>query len=160
MDYIEIYTDGSHMKHGDGYLGIGAYCKYKGNEYKLSKDCKNLLVEYNIKEKISNPTCEFIGFCEILKMIYNTETKFNFIFKIDYIGVEKWMKGEWKCKKSYIKKIKEKCDFYIKNINSGIKIEHVEGHSGNYGNNQADILAKSKNEINTFPELLKLIADM
>lgn len=148
---IEIYTDGSHFKHGDGYLGIGAYCKYKDTEYKMSKDCGKLLPEYGIiNEKVSNPTAEFIGFCEILKLIYLSEIKSDFVFKIDYEGIEKWMTGKWKCKKSYIKKIKEQCDFYVKNIHGKIRIEHVKGHSKNYCNDQADILAKSKTEINTF----------
>jgi len=154
---IEIYTDGSHFKHGDGYLGIGAFCKYKDTEYKLSKDCGKLLSDYGINENVSNPTAEFIGFCEILKLIYMYKVKSDFVFKIDYEGIEKWMTGKWKCKKSYIKKIKEQCDFYIKNIPGEIKIEHVKGHSKIYGNNQADILAKSKTEMNTFTQLFQNI---
>ena len=154
---IEIYTDGSHFKHGDGYLGIGAYCKYKDTEYKLSKDCGKLLLDYGINEKVSNPTAEFIGFCEILKLIYMYKVKCSFVFKIDYEGIENWMTGKWKCKKSYIKKIKEQCDFYIKNIPGEIKIKHVKGHSKNYGNNQADILAKSKTEMDTFTQLFQNI---
>jgi len=155
---IEIYTDGSHMKHGDNYLGIGAFCSYLGKEYKLSKNCSsNLLEEYGIKDDVSNPTAEFIAFCEVLKMIYLLQSSLNFVFKIDYNGIEKWMNGTWNCREKYIKKIKEKCDFYILNMKSKIKIEHVSGHSNNYGNDQADILAKSKIEINTFDILFSKI---
>lgn len=155
MIRIEIFTDGSHFKHGDGYLGIGVFCIYDNKEYKLSKNCdENLLKEYGITEtNVSNPTGEFVAFAETLKLLRSVKNNYVFVFKIDYEGVGKWMNNEWKCKKPYIKKIKEKCDAYLKEINGKVEIEHVKGHSKIYGNEQADKLAKCREEIDTISEL-------
>jgi len=155
MNKIEIFSDGSHFKHYDGYLGIGVFCSYLGKEYKLSKHCdKDLLKEYGIKEtKVSNPTAEFLAFVETLKLLRNVKNEYIFVFKIDYEGVRKWMNNEWKCKQPYIKKIKEKCDEYLKEIKSEIIFEDVKGHSKIYGNEQADKLAKSRQKIDTLSEL-------
>jgi len=155
MNKIEIFTDGSHFKHGDNYLGIGVFCIHKDKEYKLSDHCdEKLLKEYEILEtKVSNPTSEFICFAETLKLLRNVKNPYIFVFKIDYEGVGKWMNNEWKCKKPYIKKIKEKCEIYLKEIKGKVEIEHVKGHSKNYGNEQADKLAKCRERIDTISEL-------
>jgi ribonuclease H-related protein len=162
LNTIEIYTDGSHKKHSlDNYIGFGAFCSYMEKEYKLSGDCdKEILLDYGISPltKISNPTAEFLGFAEILKIISDFSKKndlknYTFIFKIDYQGVKNWINGSWKCKETYIKKIKQKCDLLLFEIPSQILIEYVPAHSGNKYNDQADELAKSKISINTFPLL-------
>ena len=159
MDRIEIFSDGSHFKHGDGYLGIGVFCIYNNEEYMLSNHCDgDLLKEYGITEtKLSNPTCEFLSFGETLKMLRNVKNPHIFVFKIDYEGVGKWMNNEWKCKQPYIKKIKEKCDEYLKQINGKIEIEHVKGHSKIYGNEQADKLAKNREKIDTLSDLFNTL---
>jgi len=161
---IEIYTDGSHSKHEEnGYLGFGAFCSYLGQEYEFSGTCtKELLLKYGIdpETKLSNCTMEFLAFAEFLQMIYELKrdlSKYTFIFKIDYVGVENWVKNIWKTKEIYIKKIKERCEFLMKNINAQIKFEHVEGHSNIYGNERADKLAKSSIPINTFPILFHIL---
>jgi len=160
---IEIYTDGSHSKHeSEGYLGFGAFCSYMGDEYLYSADCTDkLLTEYGIEPstKLSNCTMEFLAFAELLRMIYEYKiSNYIFVFKIDYEGVAKWISNIWKANKPYIKKIKERCDFLLKNIKAEIKIEHVPGHSNIYGNKRADQLAKSKIPINTFPKLFDILA--
>ena len=154
---LEIFSDGSHSKHEkNGYLGIGVFCSYMGNEYKLSKNCDyEMIKEYDIESNVlSNCTMEFLAFAETLKMLIGKKLKrYIFIFKIDYEGVQNWMNGNWKCKQIYIQKIKEKCDNYLSQIDAKIKIEHVPGHSNIYGNEQADKLAKSKKTIDTLSEL-------
>ena len=160
MATIEIFTDGSHFKHNnDGYLGIGVFCIYNDKEYKLSNHCdESLLKEYGITEtKLSNPTMEFLAFAETLKLLRNVKNSYIFVFKIDYEGVGKWMKNEWKCKKPYIKKIKEKCDLYLKEIKGKVEIQHVKGHSKIYGNEQVDKLAKCREKIDTIYELIRLL---
>lgn len=161
---IEIYSDGSHSKHEkNGYLGFGAFCSYMGVEYVFSANCTDvLLMEYGIEPttKVSNCTMEFLAFAEFLKMLYKFEKDFSnytFTFKIDYEGVANWIYGIWKTKEPYIKKIKERCDFLLKNIKAEIKIEHVPGHSNIYGNERADQLAKSKIPINTFSKLFEIL---
>lgn len=157
---IEIYSDGSHFKHSqEQYLGIGVFALYLGEEYRLSDHCDTeLLREYGIENsKISNPTCEFLAFAQTLKFLsqYDLNPKYTFVFKIDYVGVANWMEGTWRCKEPYIQKIKTICDAYIRKIKSKIVIEHVAGHSGNYGNDQADKMAKCQEKINTLGFLLE-----
>lgn len=156
---IILYTDGSHFKKTNGHLGCGIFCIYNNQEYKYSKVCdKDLLDTYGIITTVSNPTAEFIGYVEALKLLYNSSkdlSGYNIIFKIDYIGVSKWMSGEWQCKEDHIKKIKTQADFYKAKLSCNIIIEYVLGHSGDYGNDQADLLAKNTNNINTFDKLFK-----
>lgn len=160
---IEIFTDGSHKKHSvNNYIGFGAFCSYNDKEYKLSGNCdQNILLEYGIEPEtnISNPTAEFLGFAEILKMIHKFANlkKYKFVFKIDYNGVKNWMNGSWKCKETYIKKIKQKCDLLLSEIQSQILIEYVPSHSGVKGNEEADALAKSDIKINTFSDLFSIL---
>lgn len=155
---IIIYTDGSHKKHSKfNYIGFGAYCKYNDVKYELSGTCnKTLLKTYNISEnaKISNPTAEFIGFAEVLHQLSKvlTSTSITLCFKIDYEGVKKWMSGEWKCKKTYIKKIKKKCDDIINKVGFNIEIDYVPAHSNDYGNDKADELAKNEEIFSNFNE--------
>jgi len=100
---------------------------------------------------ISNPSAEYIGFVEVLKILSKIFKKDELIiFKIDYEGVRKWTEGSWKCKEEHIKKIKQKADEIMKELTFRVSIEHVPGHSGNYGNEQADLLSKCKENINTF----------
>lgn len=150
---IEIYTDGSHQP-SKKYVGYGAYCLYNGKEFKLSGEC-------DIKDyEVSNPTAEFLGFAAVLRTLEDgfdeakTLAPYQFIFKIDYEGVGRWMSGEWQTRKPYIKRIKEECDDLIAKLKLNYVIEHVKGHSGNYGNEQADKLATSMEHHNNFDELL------
>jgi len=156
--YLDIYTDGSHQKHvSGGYIGYGAWCKYLDTEYSLSGSLdKFTLLEYNIDEKeiVSNPTSEFVAFAEVLNRFRKLQTKIKITFWIDYIGVSKWMSGEWKAKKDYIQKIKTRCKQHLEDISlnskSEIEIKYVPGHQGIKGNEMADKLAKSNQTIDDF----------
>lgn len=164
---IEVFTDGSHFKHvADSDVGMGIFAIFDGKEFKYSGSCdKDFLKEYGIQEgvKISNPTGEMGAFTEALKRIYLSEktgkdlSEYTFLFKIDYEGVGKWMSGQWKCKEEYIRKIKEKADFYVSHIKAKIEIEYVPAHSGDYGNDEADKLAKSNQCFDTFSELFNFL---
>ena len=155
---LDIYTDGSHSKHIEGgYIGYGAWCKYYGVEYSLSGHLDhNKLPEYGIdkKEPVSNPTAEFMAFAEVLKRFVFLKTKVKLTFWIDYIGVQKWMAGEWQAKKSYIQKIKRFCQERLLDIARGtestVEIKYVPGHTGVLGNEKADKLAKNETTIDEF----------
>ena len=71
--------------------------------------------------------------------------------------LEKWMSGEWVCKKQYIKQIKETCMELIGKIGCRYIITYVPGHSGIYGNDRADELAKSQIDRSDFNELIELL---
>ena len=155
---INIYTDGSHQPYNNNYLGAGAYCNYKENEYELSITCdKEYLTKYKIKEAgCSNPTAEFFGFAEVLRYFVGV-SGYSIHFHIDYEGVDNWMNGSWNCKKTYIKKIKEYCKEILTRIKCDVHIFHIDGHSGNKGNDRADILAKSPDVHSNFQELIDLL---
>lgn len=58
----------------------------------------------------------------------------------DYIGLSKWVTGEWNTNKTYTLKYKEfMIPFYQQNI---IQFKWVKGHTGVLGNEIADRLAK------------------
>ncbi len=59
----------------------------------------------------------------------------------DYDGIEKWVTGEWNTRKRSTRSYASLMKHVIK---SGLKItfQHVEGHSGIPGNEEADRLAK------------------
>ena len=56
----------------------------------------------------------------------------------DYEGVEKWPTGQWKANKGYTKEYAE----FFKSLQSEVTFTHTKGHSGVFGNEVADGLAK------------------
>jgi hypothetical protein len=160
---IDIYTDGSHIKGGanPGHIGSGAYCCWKGKEYRLCRPCTpEVLVKYGIdsNEVVSNPTAEFLAFAEVLCMFQHRDIPPNYTicFHIDYVGVRAWMVGDWQAKKSYIAAIRDTCHNYMTNIPNKVVIEYVASKS-DAGNLEADALAKSSNPVDTFGELLRAL---
>lgn len=60
--------------------------------------------------------------------------------RYDYIGVEKWVTGEWKAKNACTRKYKKRMDELSTKIE--IKFKKVDAHSGNPFNELADLEAK------------------
>lgn len=159
---VNIYTDGSHQR-SRNYLGIGAFCSYKRKEYSLSLKCDgDMLNMYDIDEtNCSNPTAELLGFAEVLKVLKDLKVKptFNIVFHIDYIGVKCWIEGTWQARETYIIKIRDECLKLMKQIGCQIRVNHIRGHTGIYGNERADKLAGDLNSFNNFHELISVIED-
>ena len=59
----------------------------------------------------------------------------------DYEGTAAWVLGKWKCKKPETRRY---AMVMWKAMDAGLRIyfNHVKGHSGNWGNDEADQLAK------------------
>lgn len=158
-DQCVIYTDGSHQR-GKKYLGIGAYCQYQGAEYKMSLQCDDkMLSSYGISESAcSNPTSEFLAVAEVLRELNRSTLPFRsdimIIFMNDYIGPANWISGNWKANESHIQQILKECHILIKKINVPVQFQHVKGHSGNYGNDQADKLASDHDSHSNFSALI------
>ena len=59
----------------------------------------------------------------------------------DYEGIAAWVLGKWKCKKPETRRY---AMVMWKAMDAGLRIyfNHVKGHSGNWGNDEADQLAK------------------
>ena len=64
----------------------------------------------------------------------------DIVIRYDYEGVEKWITGEWTCRKPISQQYRDKMYELMKQI--GVTFEHVKAHKGNEGNNHADRLAK------------------
>lgn len=164
---ITIYTDGSHQR-SKNYLGIGAWCEHQGETYELSQQCDlELLATYGITNpevssslrsdidlKISSPTAEFIAFTEVLRHLHGIPNTWTVIFKIDYVGVGNWVRGDWQTSEPHIKKILSVARQLICLLDCHVKIEYVPGHSNNIGNDHADRLAKSHLNHNNFHLLI------
>ncbi|CAG7581598.1 MAG: putative Ribonuclease HI [uncultured marine phage] len=154
---IKIYTDGSDIK-GTGKIGYGVFILYNDNEYRMSgisnqSDFKKF---YNIKENVSNPTMELMALLKTLVEFRNTDLNIEVL--ADYQGVQKWISGEWKAKKVYIKDMTRRIHGLINQINENggsVKLTWVKGHSGDYGNDQADLVAKDRKVYNEIPSLLE-----
>ena len=159
---IEVFTDGSHKKHEkNGHLGVGIFCRYMDEEYEYSLPItKEILEKEGIdpSTKLSNPFAEIYAYKELLRLIYSSGkdlSKYTFLVKIDYEGVNNWMNGSWRCNEEYIKKIKSFCDNYLSKLKCKIIIQHVPSHSGIYGNERVDQLAKSEVYKNTVSKLFE-----
>lgn len=156
---LEIYTDGSHFKNGgSGRKGFGAYfVPIKNGEggfipknISIEIDQKFMKSEFGVTEtEISNPTMEIAACCYSLKSMVENLDKLQDIKLIksyaDYEGVQFWLNGSWRITKPYIRKIVDLIRVYeetLKKVGINIEYIHVDGHSGIYGNEMADKLAK------------------
>ena len=153
-----IYTDGSHLKHTSGRLGIGGVLIDPITNKKIAAFSKEISVDYMIKNygtsDVSNPTCEMLANLWALREFASEiGPEDEICMKADYIGVQAWNTKVWKINKPYIQKIKEDTDAEIKRqrLLGRIKYDWVKGHQKKsvmtkdaYWNNYVDKLAKGE----------------
>ena len=135
MKYM-IYTDGA-CSGNPGKGGWGAFIQDNGNEKNISGN----------ELKTTNNRMELTAVIRALE-IYNKSEKIEIFTDSKYVmqGITEWIKN-WKInnwKTSQKKEVKNK-DLWILLDEAAQKHEiawtWVKGHSGNYGNEQADKLA-------------------
>lgn len=150
MKIYDIYTDGSHLKHKSGRLGIGGVlvCNDKlVSSFSQELSLNYMKFAYQVSDP-SNPTAELMAVLVALrtfgKEIKNLQGQV--IIHADYMGVKAWMTDEWKVKEPYIQKIKDEIKEEIKRLGLGGKVsyEWVHGHSGDKWNEYTDKLAKGE----------------
>lgn len=150
-----FYTDGSHFKNGgSGRLGIGGVMVSGGqklDEFSIEITKDFLQTNYGTSD-CSNPTMEMLAALHAIK-IFGSSVKSGdvVILKADYLGVQAWNTGVWKCKMPYIQKIKDEISREIKskNLTGRIDFEWVRGHQKGESedvkwNNYVDLLAKGE----------------
>lgn len=154
-----IYTDGSHLKHTSGRLGIGGILtensKKEIDSFSIEVSTQDLKTEFGTSD-VSNPTCEMLAVLVALKNFKNQIKKGDeVVLKADYLGVKSWCEGTWKIKAPYIAKIKEAIDNEIKSqgLQGRISFEWVKGHQNRsvldpdaIWNNRVDLLAKGESD--------------
>ena len=149
MKTLDVYTDGSHLKHTSGRLGIGGVII--DNEKIVSEFSQEISPEYMKfmykTSDCSNPTAEMLAVLVSLKNFskYLKDCQ-KIVFHADYLGVKNWMEGKWKVKAPYIQSIKDDILEEIKtqNLIGKISFEWVKGHSGQKWNEYVDKLAKGE----------------
>ena len=155
MKIYNIYTDGSHLKHTTGRLGIGGifveppFTKIDTFSQEVSIDY--LKRNYGTSD-VSNPTCEMLAVLFALKQFRKLLKRADEVhIKADYQGVKEWLDGNWKTKAPYIAKIKEEIENEIQSqkLQGRIHFDWVKGHQNKsvldpdaFWNNKVDLLAK------------------
>ena len=156
MRTLVIYTDGSHLKHTTGRLGIGGILVENGkaiDKFSIEVPTDYLRKNYETSD-VSNPTCEMLATLLALRIFGPKFKKGDEIYmKADYNGVQSFISGAWKIKAPYIKKIKEEIDSEIskQGLSGRIHFEWVKGHQKKsvldpdaIWNGRVDLLAKGE----------------
>lgn len=127
------YVDGSFDK-DSRYYSYGAVIFTKeGKETNSQKENDEALVD------MRNVAGEIRGAIYAMEQALKKEKDILYLH-YDYMGIEKWAKGEWKTNKDGTRKYKE----YYNSIKDRLKVEFqkVKAHSGDKYNEEADKLAK------------------
>lgn len=163
MKKLLIYTDGSHLKHTTGRLGIGGVLVDARTNTMLSKfseeiDLEYLKTHYGTTD-VSNPTCEMLANLWALRQFRDwlTGGDTEVCMKADFIGVQNFNTGVWRTKAPYIKTIKEETqkEVLAQGLKDRIHYEWVKGHQTKaaimadkdaYWNAVVDGLSKGENK--------------
>lgn len=141
---IEVYTDGSLIRHGNQIqMGFACYFKYKEEEFEASqhitKERFSELSPGSVYEDIlrSSSLAEVCGVAFALKHL----PRVNCVkIYVDNMNAVEWLNGGFNVNKKYLEVLIDD----IKTLMEAyphVYIKHVRGHSGSHGNEHADKLA-------------------
>ena len=125
-----VYTDGSYSD-STGKMGYGVH--FEDGSGDLHGEIKN--DSSGARNVVGETTTAIIAVKTAIARGYT-----DVVIRYDYEGVEKWITGEWTCRKPISKQYRDKMCELMKQI--GVAFEHVKAHSGDENNNRADRLAK------------------
>ena len=134
--YVVAYTDGSYNDEIKKYsYGVVIFDKNK-NKFNLSGNGQN--PKYIDSKNIAGEVIAVINALDWAVSNYYDKIKIYH----DYEGIPYWIKGEWKTKSDISKSLVYIVNNRYKDL-IDIKFEHIEGHTNNRFNEEADRLAKS-----------------
>lgn len=128
-----IYTDGSEM---EGNVGFGIVV-LKGSEV-IMKDCGRFTGKNEFTSQ-ANVAGEIYAVIRAIQLIKANDFR-NVCFYHDYLGISKWISGEWEAKNSLTKRYIEYFNEQMNGVNYTFK--YVPAHSGEKYNKEADRLAR------------------
>lgn len=130
---LHIYVDGSYSEK-TGYAGYGIVYIYNGEVIDSQSGRTKKYID------MRNIAGELIGAGIGIK--WAAEKGYKEIYlHYDYVGIERWATGSWKCKQEGTVNYKKFIDRYTGKIK--INFIKVKSHSGDYYNDMADKLAAS-----------------
>lgn len=132
MKQAEAWVDGSYNTR-NGLAGYGVYLIVGSESLEMSGSVTKF--DNSSRNVVGETTAAIIAVQEAIARGCT-----DVIIRYDYEGVEKWITGEWTCRKPISKQYRDKMYELMKRI--GITFEHVKAHSGDENNNRADRLAK------------------
>ena len=136
---MQAYTDGSYKKKDNGEYGVGWCFLILGEDGEsIAYEEHGSLNEYMEHRNVAGElyaVVQLIGWCE-----ENGITEIDLHY--DYLGVEAWANGSWKRNKPLTKRYRE----FMDNASVRVNFYHCNGHSGVYGNEQADYYARLGSE--------------
>ena len=132
-DYVDAYVDGTFY---NGKWG-GGYVVYSPDGQILYQDC-GIGVDIPELNSMRNISGEMSAAMHATLWIDKNVGRGNIIH--DYIGLSKWVTGEWQTQKEYTKMYADFMkSFYVMGI---IDFKWVKGHTNVEGNEIADKLAR------------------
>lgn len=133
LGFPYAFVDGS-FNSDTGDYGYGGFLHYNDKNYQLKG--------IGCNAEMANMRNVAGEICGAMAAVCKAETLGiqEFTLFYDYLGIECWVTGAWKTKKAYTFE-------YAQFMNSDkrtvkVKFEHVKGHTGVYGNELADAIAK------------------
>lgn len=134
---VIVYVDGSVNKEkgkvGFGYIVYYEDKIYPGYGYKEGKDYLSML-------NVSGEILSVINAFEVIDTLDGVE---RIEIRYDYKGIEDWSTKAWSAKKPITAMYADLMDIVMKSYNGNVVFKHIDGHTGEPGNEAVDILAKT-----------------
>lgn len=131
--HVDVYVDGSFNVRTNEY-GYAVYVNDGKREQILTGKGAQQEGGRNVEGEVAAASAALSALAKNRK--YDSVTLYH-----DYQGIGSWADGEWKANKSYTKKYAEDVASFRE---QGLQVtfSHVDGHTGNTGNEYVDKLAK------------------